>query len=680
MGKKLSKLFLLMLVFAGTYFGNCFLDAKEKVKVIYETDMCADVDDVGGLAILHALANNQEAEILAVCYNEVHDYGPPAIDAINTWYGRGNIPIGIYKGNLSDPDYSSYLYFVAQYPHDLEKKDAPSALEVYRSILSKQPDSSVTIISVGFLNNINDLLENEYDLISKKVKKLVIMCGIWNDGFNLVRHGLVNVSQNVIENWPTPIVFSQPGGDILTGSCLKNAPTTNPVREAYSRYFNCQFKDRPSWDEIAVLYAVRGLSNMFYEVSSGTGRLENGYEWQMKPNFRTYIEKRLFNSEYEEIIEDLMMQSPIRVDFNAEPEFGWAPLEVFFDASISYLGLDKVIKEFYWDFGDGTTGEGDKVTHLYSSSGEYEVKLTVKDNENECYDTSKVINVYDPIFSPVLYFGDARNYERKQENLWATKIDNGDLRYYLSNGERSGAGSLPGFCFVKDSLYSDFNLTLDFRTGESDIKQAEACIIFGYQDEGNCNYLFLTANGSRLVSVTNNQEIYLNWTKEEGVPDNKYHRLEMSLTDNRIEVTLDDTQLLECSSSRLVRRGRIGFGSRNYSVYFDNIKVICNETSIKESSVGKMPQDFCVLAYPNPFNSQVNIQIKIPEDLGIKLLVYDINGNLISTLVNRLLPAGTYNVIWDGKNDCGRSITSGVYFVKMISNNLLSTKKVVVIK
>ncbi|HCK98981.1 MAG TPA: hypothetical protein DHW42_02585, partial [Candidatus Marinimicrobia bacterium] len=55
-------------------------------KIIYETDMCADVDDAGGLAILHALANNGEAEILAVCFNEVHSYGAPAIDAINTWY------------------------------------------------------------------------------------------------------------------------------------------------------------------------------------------------------------------------------------------------------------------------------------------------------------------------------------------------------------------------------------------------------------------------------------------------------------------------------------------------------------------------------------------------------------------------------------------------------------------
>ena len=81
-------------------------------KIIYETDMCADVDDAGGLAILHALANKGEAEILAVCFNEVHPYGAPAIDAMNTWYGRGDIPIGIYKGHLDNPHGSGYLEYV----------------------------------------------------------------------------------------------------------------------------------------------------------------------------------------------------------------------------------------------------------------------------------------------------------------------------------------------------------------------------------------------------------------------------------------------------------------------------------------------------------------------------------------------------------------------------------------
>ena len=60
-------------------------------------------------AMLHALADNGETDILAISFNEVHPSGAGAICAINTWYNRGDIPIGIYKGNLTDPDESSYL-------------------------------------------------------------------------------------------------------------------------------------------------------------------------------------------------------------------------------------------------------------------------------------------------------------------------------------------------------------------------------------------------------------------------------------------------------------------------------------------------------------------------------------------------------------------------------------------
>ena len=215
-----------------------FADAK---KVIYETDMCLDVDDVGALAVLHAFMNQGDCELLAVCFNEVHEYGPSAIDAINTWYGRGNIPIGIYRGNLENPDGSGYLEHVAKFPHDLKNDDTPSALDVYKNTLSQQPDSSVTIISVGFLNNLYDLLKAEPDLVAQKVNELVIMGGEWDDGFNLVRHNTVNQAEYVIANWPTPLVISQAGGSIYTGPILEQLPRENPVREAYYRFFGNKF-------------------------------------------------------------------------------------------------------------------------------------------------------------------------------------------------------------------------------------------------------------------------------------------------------------------------------------------------------------------------------------------------------------------------------------------------------
>ena len=281
-------------------------------KVIFETDMCLDADDVGALAILNAMADQCEAEILAVCYNEVQPFGASAIDAINTWYGRGDIPIGIYKKPLINPDYSPYLEPVSKFPHDLDSKSASSALEVYQNVLSQQPDSSVTIISVGFLNNLNDLLNADSNLVVRKVKELVIMGGVHNDGFNLSRHNLVSASENVIRNWPSPLVISQAGGNILTSKMLKNSPVGNPVREAFYKFFHNNFCERPSWDEMAVLYGVRGLSNYYTMVTTGTGSLPNGYKWQMKASYRSYLETRLSREAYENIIQNLMMKPPVK--------------------------------------------------------------------------------------------------------------------------------------------------------------------------------------------------------------------------------------------------------------------------------------------------------------------------------------------------------------------------------
>jgi len=279
-------------------------------KIIFETDMCLDVDDVGALATLHALANNGEVDLLAVCFNEVHPSGAAAIDAINTWYGRGDIPVGIYKKELANPDKSDYLDALKQFPHDLDGESALSAVDVHTKVLSKQEDKSVTIVSVGFLNNISDLLKAEPDLVAQKVNQLVVMGGVNNDGFNLSRHNLVSASEYVIRNWPSPLVISQPGSRILTGECLENSPPENPAREAYYRFFNSCFCPRPSWDQMAVLFGVRGLSDYFSNTTEGTGSLRNGYTWQMKAGRRTYLKKRLTNEFYVQTIENLMLEPP----------------------------------------------------------------------------------------------------------------------------------------------------------------------------------------------------------------------------------------------------------------------------------------------------------------------------------------------------------------------------------
>lgn len=288
------------------------MKAAEVPRVILDTDMTFDVDDVGALAMLHAMQDAEEVQLLAVNFNEVHRDGAQAIHAINAWYGRSTMPIGIYRGELNDPDESRYLTYVANLDPSLESPQVQDAVSLYREILDGSDDRSVTIVSVGFLNNLGGLIEQHRDLVQEKVDRLVLMAGLKNDSFNTTRHGLVGTSQFVLEHWPTPLVIIDFGVEVGTGSSLKNTDAANPVREAYYRWFGQSFGDRASWDQIAVLYTVRGITAGFEEVVSGTGRLRNGFEWDLQPGKRIYARAIKQPEHYQREIERLMTIEPTR--------------------------------------------------------------------------------------------------------------------------------------------------------------------------------------------------------------------------------------------------------------------------------------------------------------------------------------------------------------------------------
>jgi len=287
------------------------------IPVIYETDMTLDVDDVGALAVLHGLQIEKKVNLLGVCYNEVHPAGPPTIDAINTYYGHGTLPIGIYQKPLADPDPSDYFslerdFDVDNMAHDPMDNIVGNAVGVYKYLLKGQPDNSVKIISVGFLNNLYELLQDEegYALVEKKVKLLAIMGGLHNDGFNLSRHDLVDQSQYVFENWPGMLVTTHVGGDMITGETLTSTtPINNPVRRAFElEWYQGPNIGRSSWDEVTVLYAVYS-TEYYVEEWEGGGSLRNGYTWSFSPGHRGYAAPK-DDSQVEREIERLMTLAP----------------------------------------------------------------------------------------------------------------------------------------------------------------------------------------------------------------------------------------------------------------------------------------------------------------------------------------------------------------------------------
>jgi len=84
--------------------------------------------------------------------------------------------------------------------------------------------------------------------------------------------------------------------------------------------------------------------------------------------------------------------------------------------------------------------------------------------------------------------------------------------------------------------------------------------------------------------------------------------------------------------------------------------------------------------YPNPFNPQTTIAFSIKDRGAVSLKVYNVAGELVRTLANEDRAAGSYTLVWDGRNDAGSPVSSGVYFYKLVTNNFSQTKKMVLLK
>ncbi len=301
------------------------------VAVLFDTDMDTDCDDVGALAMLHALADRGEVHILGTMVSSHYPFSVPAVDVINTYYGRPDLPIGAPKapGATLNRTYRYARELSQEFPHDLRSNDAAEdAVTLYRRILAGQPDSSVVLVTVGYLTNVRYLLESDADSLSpltgmelaaRKVRQLVVMGGRYPEHLDPGVFGNFKPDPEsaviVAQHWPGVIVFSGEGETILTGSTLAQTPPSNPVRRAYELYLGDLSKERPSWDQSALLYAVRGAEPFWEEITRGYNRIfDNGTnQWRDAPDSpHVLIRLKVDPAEPEAVIESLMTQPPMR--------------------------------------------------------------------------------------------------------------------------------------------------------------------------------------------------------------------------------------------------------------------------------------------------------------------------------------------------------------------------------
>ncbi len=269
------------LVVSAAIAGSGTARAADPVRLIFDTDIGNDVDDVLALGMIHALVSRGACDLIAVTVTKDHELAGPFADAVNTFYGRPHIPIGVVRDGATR-DEGKFLGMVRDgdkpgYPHALKRSaDAPDAVALLRKVLAAQPDGSVVIAQVGFATNLARLLTSPPDtlcpltgkeLATRKVKFVSAMFGAYKPDGGTNTHREFNVIEDLpaakkfAADWPTPIVFSgfevglavtYPAVSIEKdfGYCKHH-----PLAEAYRRY-DPPPHERPCWDLTSVLYAV----------------------------------------------------------------------------------------------------------------------------------------------------------------------------------------------------------------------------------------------------------------------------------------------------------------------------------------------------------------------------------------------------------------------------------------
>ncbi|MBN2349752.1 MAG: nucleoside hydrolase [Bacteroidales bacterium] len=326
--KKL-KLILLSIVFV-----LVGVQIKAQVKIIFDTDLGGDADDLGALVMLHHFIDHKECELLGVMCWSTEQYAVSAIDAINRFYGHPDIPVGTRKDSIYFESWNYSKSIADSFYFELDQNNAPDATMLYRKILSKSEDSGIILVTVGPLKNIQDLINSEADsisaltgkeLIQKKVKEVVMMGGQFPSGPNEwnFNGNMPGVTRFVIHNLDVPITFSgyEVGNVIKTGEVFNDIKTKTPLNLGFKHFSNNapwmkeqytgDIIDNATYDQTAVLYAVRNGVGIYWDkITNGICEPDDtgGNIWiEGRESKHSYLKLLMNPEEIAGLIESLML-------------------------------------------------------------------------------------------------------------------------------------------------------------------------------------------------------------------------------------------------------------------------------------------------------------------------------------------------------------------------------------
>lgn len=145
-----------------------------------------------------------------------------------------------------------------------------------------------------------------------------------------------------------------------------------------------------------------------------------------------------------------------------------------------------------------------------------------------------------------------------------------------------------------------------------------------------------------------------------------------------INVTFDATQLDE--GEYVGYLDIISNDPDEGSIAVECTLTVSGETGIEDLS-SVIPEKFELQQnYPNPFNPTTRITFALPVQSAVRLIIYDLLGRQVKGLLAEKLPAGYHAVSWDGTNDKGRAVSSGIYFYRLEAGDFEQNRKMIMLK
>ena len=248
------------------------------VKVIFDTDIGNDIDDVMALQMLLNYQKTGRVELLGVTLCKANPATITFTDGYLRYNNKGNIPLGYVYNGVTEFD-GTYLLPTLNAkvngqpvlnPQRSIDSDLPEAWKLLRQLLAEQPDGSVILISVGPMTNIGHLMDSAVDdispltgveLVKQKVKAVAAMAGLYGNEFDFPEWNVeqdIPAAQSVFAKCPVPLTASgwELGNKLLYPhqSILNDFgdPDKHPLTIAYQAYMEMPY-DRQTWDLTSVL-------------------------------------------------------------------------------------------------------------------------------------------------------------------------------------------------------------------------------------------------------------------------------------------------------------------------------------------------------------------------------------------------------------------------------------------